>query len=916
MMYPLYTSDMDTVFEKPEDEILHLRAHIEKKKQEARGFEHRFDEQHLAHDVVREFSDRPLNDVVPASRQISAGEEYRLLSWLAPKETDEQVKMLTQVMADKGVRSAVEMARKSNNPELEDDFHRFLVQYLLSVHEIKDDVGKDEWKALHMVLYELLLPDAGFEEGKGMKEVIGLMEQWYASMQALSLDPYNKEKNYYSLEVALANGSNDIAFYCAVHRDFADTFEKTVTGIFPHMRVSECKEDYSIFAAKSAVACAEASFSTHPALPIKTYKEMEADPISIILSSFTKLKKEGEGLAIQLLIRPTGPALIKKYTEMLDDLRRGETIKRVIEKQDLLKETLHISGQMLSSMFGGTKEKKEGEEDKNKQGHVDEIAMKHIQSKLEHTIVETNFRIIAAAETVPRATSIVHDMEAAFKQFTETNGNSLIFKEITGRAQNEFIHDFTFRLFSSSSIVPLNFEELATLYHFPLYVKDVSQMKSATASASQAPSDLSSTGIVLGVNRFRGLETTIHYGREDRMRHMYVIGQTGTGKTSILKNLIIQDIQNGDGCCFIDPHGSDIEDILANIPQERMGDVIYFDPSNVERPMGLNMLEFDRAFPEQKTFVVNEILSIFNKLFDMKTSGGPGFEQYFRNATLLVMEHPESGNTMLEISRVFSDKDFRDYKLSKTKNPLLLQFWQNAEKTTGEQGLQNWTQYVTSKFDVFLSNDIMRPIIAQEKSAFNFREIMDTKKIFLVNLSKGRLGDINSSLLGLIIVGKFLQAALSRVSSNERPDFYLYIDEFQNVTTPAIAAILSEARKYRLSLNIAHQYIGQLSEDIKNAVFGNVGSMCAFRVGPDDATYLEKQFAPVFTANDLMKVENRHGFVRMLANGEPKKPFSIETLTTPKGDSRMIDPIKQMSSLTYGRPKAEVDAEIMRKYML
>jgi hypothetical protein len=380
--------------------------------------------------------------------------------------------------------------------------------------------------------------------------------------------------------------------------------------------------------------------------------------------------------------------------------------------------------------------------------------------------------------------------------------------------------------------------------------------------------------------------------------------------------MIVQDILAGHGCCFIDPHGSDLEDIMACIPPERYEDVVYFDPSYTNRPMGLNMMEFDRERPETKTFVVNEMLSIFNKLFDMKTAGGPGFEQYFRNSALLVMEHPESGNTVLEISRVLSDKDFRDYKLSKCKNPLIIQFWKNAEATTGEQGLSNWVPYINSKFDNFLSNDIMRPIIAQEKSAFNIREIMDQKKIFLVNLSKGRLGDINAYLIGLILVGKFLQAALARVDSQERPDFYLYIDEFQNVTTPSIAAILSEARKYRLSLNLAHQYIGQLPEDIKGAVFGNVGSMAAFRVGPDDASYLEKQFAPTFTASDLMRIENYNCYIKLLSDNKPQKPFNMITYPTPAGDKSKLKDLRELSYIKYGRPREEVEGEILSKYQL
>jgi hypothetical protein len=532
--------------------------------------------------------------------------------------------------------------------------------------------------------------------------------------------------------------------------------------------------------------------------------------------------------------------------------------------------------------------------------------------------VETNIRIVSAAASIGRAQAIRGDLEASFAQFKEIHGNSVEWKEVQGSKQKALLHRYSYRLWNEDESYPLNLSELASLFHFPTQSKDVANVREQTYTKSPAPTDLVPEGIVLGVNTSRGIATDIHFGKEDRMRHMYVIGQTGTGKTVFLKNMIIQDIKNGDGCCFIDPHGTDIQDILANIPPERAKDVIYFNPSYTPRPMALNMLEYDREKPEQKTFVVNELLGIFDKLFDMKTSGGPGFESYFRNATLLVMEHPESGNTLLDISRVFSDKDFRDYKLSKCKNPLIVQFWQNAEKTTGDQGLQNWVQYVNSKFDVFMTNDIMRPIIAQEKSSFNFREIMDTKKILLVDLAKGRLGDKNAELLGLIIVGKFSQAALSRVDLFGKPmsDFYLYIDEFQNVTTPAIASILSEARKYRLSLTVAHQYISQLTEDIKGAVFGNVGSMAVFRVSSDDATYLESKFAPTFTAADILKIENRHAYVSLLANETPKKPFDIDVLPPPQGDMTRIEALKELSYLTYGRPLDEVSGEIMKKFNL
>ncbi len=424
--------------------------------------------------------------------------------------------------------------------------------------------------------------------------------------------------------------------------------------------------------------------------------------------------------------------------------------------------------------------------------------------------------------------------------------------------------------------------------------------------------------ILLGYNLHQGIKTDIYMKPVDRMRHMYVIGKSGVGKTSLLKNMIIQDIQNGDGCCFIDPHGSDIEDILEQIPPERFDDVIYFDPTNTERPMGMNMLEYDPRYPEQKSFVVDELFGIFKKLYSgTPESMGPAFEQYFRNATLLVLDHPQSGSTMVEISRVLSDENFRNLKLKYCKNMIVKQFWEKiATQAGGEAELANIVPYITNKFDVFLANDFMRPIIAQEKSAFNFREVMDSKKILLVNLSKGKLGEMNSNLIGLILVGKILMAALSRVDSLDKnlPPFYLYIDEFQNVTTDSISQILSEARKYKLSLNIAHQYIKQIDEGIRDAVFGNVGSMAAFRVGPEDAEFLEKQFAPTFTANDILNLDNYNAYIKMLVDGQPQKPFNIHTYPPKPGNPQNKEILKKLGAEKFGRPREEIEAEVNRKF--
>ncbi|MDO8561873.1 MAG: TraM recognition domain-containing protein, partial [bacterium] len=396
-------------------------------------------------------------------------------------------------------------------------------------------------------------------------------------------------------------------------------------------------------------------------------------------------------------------------------------------------------------------------------------------------------------------------------------------------------------------------------------------------------------------------------------------GQTGTGKTGLIKNMIIQDIKNGEGVAFIDPHGNDIEDILAAIPPERMNDVIYFDPAYTPRPMGLNMLEYDHSKPEMKTFVVDEVYGIFRKLYaDVPEAFGPMFEQYYRNAVQLVVEDPATGSTFVEIPRVFADKEFRELKLSHCNNPIIVQFWRKiAEAAQGDPSLENVAPYITSKFDVFLTNDIIRPIVAQEKSSFDFREIMDKKKIFLANLSKGRLGDRNTALLGLVLVSKFLQAAFSRVDTRgDLPVFYLYIDEFQNFATPSIGTILSEARKYKLSLIIAHQFIAQLEEKIRDSVIGNVGTKAAFRVGTTDAEFLAKQFEPGFTAPDLENLPNRNAVLSLLVNGVPARPFTIQTQDLPEFDFGKVAAMKELSYLTYGRDRGEIEAEVRRKFAL
>jgi len=532
-----------------------------------------------------------------------------------------------------------------------------------------------------------------------------------------------------------------------------------------------------------------------------------------------------------------------------------------------------------------------------------------------------SLRVVGSAGTEIEDKAILNDIKSGFGQFENGRGNRIVWKDQAGSGLSELLKNFSLRQWYEKERMIWSIEEMTTVMHLPAFMaaKDSPQLRQNKTTAAPAPGGLPLSGTLLGVNDFRGMKTEVRVSLEDRMRHFYIIGQTGTGKTTLMKNMLIQDIQAGHGVCMIDPHGTDIADVLGAIPDERQDDVIYFDPARTDMVLGLNMLEFDESHPEQKTFVVNELFSIFQKLYGaVPESMGPMFEQYFRNATLLVLDDTSSGSTLLDISRVFADNSYRKMKLAKVKNPVVAQFWNDiATKAGGEASLENIVPYITSKFDVFTANDFIRPIIGQQTSSFNFRRLMDDKKILLVNLSKGRLGEINANLIGMIVVGKILMAALSRADdiTKSYAPFFLHMDEFQNISTDSISAILSEARKYKLGLTVAHQFIAQLDEGIRDAVFGNVGSMAAFRVGPDDAEFLESQFAPVFQARDLMNVENRQAFVRILANGSPVKPFNIKTLAPVPADAERVKNIVEYSYNNYARPRRQVEMEISARYL-
>lgn len=906
-------------FNSPEEELQYLRERVAKHEQAATARSEVYAKDSPAREVLREYSNQIQEDVLHPKLNVPHAEIKRIAVDLSPETHDEAVDKLVQLISEKGIYNTLQVVGEMNNPHLEDDFVRFLVAYIKSGHTI--DGLKDRSslaRSLRMTLYEISLPErTATEDEPPLKELISSMEQFYSGMLSVS-NADEQSAPYFTLELAVSNHSDEFIFYAGIPDSKKDLFEKQVLSIFPKAKISIRKDDYNIFNESGASAASYATLKNRPIFPLKLYDKFDHDPLNVILNSFSKIDRDGEGAAIQLIYSPAGDTYVKKYTEALKKIQKGTPIKEAIDIPESTGQHVFHFAKDVFKVLASKPKKKDEPENPNQKKPVDDKVVEVIEEKISSPIVRTNIRIIASSQTDVQAEEILSHVESAFNQFENTRGNALSFKRVPRKKMQALFHDFSFRLFSEDQAIPLNISELTTVLHFPAsLISAAPQLKVAKAGHAPVPVDMPAVGTLLGVNKHQNNVTEVRITPEDRLRHLYVIGQTGTGKSTLLKNMIIQDIQEGNGVCMIDPHGADIIDILGAVPKDRYEDVIYFDPSHTERPMALNMLEYDERFPEQKTFVVNELLSIFDKLFDMKVAGGPMFEQYFRNSVLLVMEDPESGNTLLDVSRVLADKEFRELKLSKCKNPVVVQYWREvAEKAGGEASLANIVPYITSKFDVFLSNDIMRPVIAQEKSSFNFREIMDEKKILLVNLSKGRLGDINANLIGLILVGKILMAALSRVDSlgKDLPPFYLYIDEFQNVTTQSIATILSEARKYKLSLNVAHQFIAQLDEKIRDAVFGNVGSIASFRVGADDAEYLEKQFAPVFTAKDLMNIDNRNAYVKLLVNGVPTKAFSIETVPPAKTDTSKTDLLKDLSYAKYGEERAHVEEDIMRKY--
>lgn len=741
------------------------------------------------------------------------------------------------------------------------------------------------------------------KEGKDIVKEIALTEQLIAALGTF--------KRPFVFEVAVPHVGEELHFYICVPESYVDAVISQIHGVWSDADVKRV-EDYNIFNYQGYTTAALVKTKEKFVLPVRTYKEAGSDTFSNILGGIAQTKEMGEGTAFQVVMRPTTEKSRKEIFATLKFLKKGGSLKDALHAE-------HITpSDVVNAAFSGSSpnQKKKLEEPKM----IDETAVAAVESKLSRQLFDVNVRICVSAPSQMLGDSLLDGIAAGLSQFGETAGRNS-FQVVKPRNFRGITRAFSFREFDSSEAMTLSTEEIASIFHFPTPFTSTPKIKYLKSKEATPPSNLPDSGTLLGESTFRGTKKQIFLTDEDRRRHLYVIGQTGTGKTTLLKGMILDDIRKGKGVGVIDPHGEFAEFALANIPPERAKDVIVFDPADFERPVGINMLEYNFGRPEEKTFIVNDMLNILDKLYDLRQTGGPMFEQYMRNALLLLMEDmPNEPATLMELPRVFTDGIWRAKKLARISNPIVVDFWEKeATKAGGEASLANITPYVTSKFSNFIANDYMRPIIGQPASAFNFRDIMDQGKILIVSLSKGKIGDVNMGLLGMIFISKLLFAALSRVdilNESARKDFYLYIDEFQNFATDSISVILSEARKYRLSLTLAHQFIAQLPDKVRESVFGNVGSIISLRVGPKDAEFLVKQFAPVFSEGDLVNIDNFNAYAKILVRGQVAVPFNMAVNTesfTVKGDLNRAASLRELSRFSYGRDRGEVEEEIRRR---
>ncbi len=765
-----------------------------------------------------------------------------------------------------------------------------------------------------------------FSSGRDFREVIGVMDHLFQSLNSIYSSKYSalwKGQNFISLEYAALAG--EILFYVVCPRKIVHLIEKQITSFYPDA-IIDTVEDYNIFTDASVVTAQQLIPKRNFASSIKTYQHLKSDPLNTITNAFSKFKID-EGAAVQIVLKPAKSGWqnkLQKEAQRIINPKKGGT-------GSLLNPLTWISA--IFDMFTSGKSddmQKEHSTGERVSQMVEEYS-KSIDEKAGNPGFSAVIRLLTSAENAGRAQQLLDGVVASFGQFNQIQGNGFKTMRLPNRRRiiEHFIRRTPRRPLCSMLVTPkilLGTAELSSLWHFPsIKYNKMETIKWQNYKLAPGPKNIPLEGLYLGTNVYRGEKKKVFMKNEDRFRHFYIIGQTGTGKSSIIQLMARQDFHNGKGVCVIDPHGSLIEDLMPYIPRERANDVIYFNPADMERPMGLNLLE--GKSPEERDLIALDAMNMMVKMFGEEIFG-PRIQDYFRNGCLTLMEDEEEGGAITDLVKLFTDDEWQKYKVSKVKNPIVRSFWEKQMANTGQREKQEMIPYFAAKFGQFYTNTLIRNIVGQTKSAFDVTDCMNSGKILLMNLSKGLIGDINSQLLGMIVVNKIQVAAMrrQRLDNSARRDFFLYIDEFQNFVTPSIESILSEARKYRLGLILAHQYLDQLEKDsklsgnvsLKGAIFGNVGTMMFYKIGPQDAEVCSKEMAPVFSEQDLVNMDAFKGAMKLSLDGQPSRPFSIDvprpwTETTYPKDTQAAEAFKQLSRLTYGRQRDFVSREILRR---
>ncbi len=746
-------------------------------------------------------------------------------------------------------------------------------------------------------------------------EMLAETEAWFTALGGMRAQrgmgtSVTGRQDIFSLEIVAHQGL--ISFYVVVPNYLRHYMEQHIHAQYPRSQIEEV-ESYNLFTAKSQVAGTTLEFRKPYIFPIRTYQKLEIDPMNSITNVLSKINPD-EGVAIQYVIRSAKAQWHNWGVRVAREMHQGKNLKEAIGRRGFWGFIYE-----LFRTFFPKKEKNEQELQQRQLSPREEEIAKSLEEKTSKAGMDANIRIIVSSSSKERAQAHLKHIVDTYSQYNLYEyGNGFTRKDPLKK--NKLIMDFIYRRFNDRSKLVFNTEEMASLFHFPLPLTETPNIRWLQARKAPPPTNIPKEGLVLGHTEYRGDDTVIKIKDDDRRRHVYIIGKSGVGKSVMLSNMIIQDIQNGKGVGVVDPHGDLIQEVVQHIPKERSEDVILFNPSDIERPVGLNMLEATTA--DERDFAVQEMVAIFEKLFPPEMIG-PMFEHNMRNVMLTLMEDEQYPGTIVEIPRMFTDQQFQKYKVAKVKDPVVRSFWEQEMAKTSDFHKSEMLGYLISKVGRFVENAMMRNIIGQPKSGFNFNDVMDNKKILLVNLAKGTTGEVNSSLLGMIIVSKLQMAAMRRAALKEtqRSDFYLYIDEFQNFVTDSIATILSEARKYRLNLTIAHQYVSQLVREnndtrIRDAVFGNVGTMVAFRVGVEDAEMLAQEFEPVFNEYDVINVEMYTANVKLLIDNTASKPFNMKTYPPEPGNTALANKIVELSRMKYGRDRREVEAEILEKSKL